>query len=106
LSELLPLLEACLTLETKGFAQGSDVLELTLSNRSDAKFQLRSLSNQTFTGDHDLIEVAPHSSIELRLRTPRIAGNIRLEFEVLNALTAPDVHPRMQFTATVSPDPA
>lgn len=104
--ELLPLLEACLTLQAKGFAQGLDVLELTLSNHSDAKFQLRSLSNQTFTSDHDLIEVAPHSSIELRLRTPRVAGDISLEFEVLNALTAPDVHPQIRFTTAVNPDPA
>ncbi|MCB1684110.1 MAG: Sb-PDE family phosphodiesterase [Pseudomonadales bacterium] len=100
-AELLPLLEACLSIASQGFVEGRDILEVTLANHSDARFQLRNLSGLTFTSDHDVVEVAPHSETELRIRTPRTEDALTLRFEVLNALIAPGVHPQVSLTAAI-----
>jgi len=90
--ELLPLLEACLTAGSGRYG-GAPQLTVTLTNSSDARFQLRSRNPFSMPFNFDIIEVPPHGQTDLRLRTGTRLEHLDLEFEVLNALVAPNEHP-------------
>ena len=82
-----PLLEASLSLRDASY--GGELLKVSITNVSDADFQLRNLSPYGFFSDTDLITVPQHGSKALQVKTGSKLGRIVLEFEVLNALTAP-----------------
>ena len=77
------------------------MLEIVLSNRSDAHFRLKNLTGFSLVHNYDLIEVAPHTETTLRIRTGDELERVTLDFEVLNALTAPNRHPVVSFEWTV-----
>lgn len=87
--DLAPLLEASMTVESATYSRTSRVLEVEILNSSDARFLLRNTTSYTTTSDHDVIEVAPHEETTLRVRTGEQLDEVKLEFEVLNALIAP-----------------
>ena len=51
--------------------------------------------------ERDLIEIAPHSETTLNVRTGEELDELTLDFEVLNALTAPKSHPVISFDLTI-----
>jgi hypothetical protein len=95
--ELMPVLEASMDVSASYPGDTSRVLNVRIMNRSDARFQLRHLTDFTMVNDHDLIEVPPHEATTIRVRTGERLPWVTLEFEVLNALTAPDTHPTVRF---------
>ncbi len=103
--QLLPLLEASLQITDARYQANADVVTLTLENSSDAQLQLRNLTDLTFMGHADLIEIAPHSSTQLTVKPGAKIKRISLEFEVLNALTKPKTHPRLQLSSKVQRRP-
>ena len=88
-AELRPLLEAALTLDKAAYRSDLDVLELTLTNNSDADLQLRNLSPYTFRHNGDDLIVPQHGKLDLSVRTLERLPQVELEFEVGNALVAP-----------------
>lgn len=103
LEHMEPLLNASLQLiGTRYLGEDSGVLEIELTNVSDATFELENLSDYTLVQSHDIIEVPPHSSETYLLRTDGRPNRGDLQFRVLNALIAPDANPEMQFTFDVT----
>lgn len=101
---LRPLLEASLTVSSVAWRNNSELLEVTLANRSDAVFELANVGGHNLYDRPTLIRVPAHGEITLG-----IAGESRarfnLEVEVLNALVAPRSHPRMALDVQVPPRP-
>lgn len=86
---LRPLLQAALDLEDAAYRNNLDVLDLSITNNSDADLQLRNLSPYSFMHDGDDLTVPQHGKLKLSVRTGRRLPEVELEFEVGNALVAP-----------------
>ena len=86
---LQPLLQAALDLEDAAYRNNLDVLDLSITNNSDADLQLRNLSPYSFMHDGDDLTVPQHGKLKLSVRTGRRLPEVELEFEVGNALVAP-----------------
>jgi 3',5'-nucleoside bisphosphate phosphatase len=99
---LEPLLAASLSLDSAFYPEGREVLSVTLSNHSDAVFQLRNISSLTFYTHTDLIEVPAHETIELYIKSATKIQHLELEFEVLNALIAPKEVATVKFNKIVN----
>ena len=102
------LLAASLTVEAAGFVADSSVLNLVLSNRSDADLALRNTSDLTFYNLPDTFRVPAQASTELQVKTSPLAGAdvVTLAFEVLNAVTAPGEHPVVERLVSMNDGPA
>ena len=102
---LQPLLEASLTLEDAVRDPRRDAVSATLRNHTSSPLRLRSApgSEQTFARHADLVDVAPHSTMQLWVTSDVPGPTLTLEFEVLSALTAPNTHPRLALTHALTP---
>ncbi len=99
---LQPLLEAALTVTDATYPNDDhSVLSVTIRNTSDAAFLLDNQTDFTFHSDADVITVGPHQSRRLEVKTGPRRTSVRLVFEVLNAVTAPNTHPHLVFDVTV-----
>jgi|TARA_B100000315_G_scaffold247101_1_gene275347 hypothetical protein len=101
---LTPLLNASLTLESAAYLGESEVVRISLSNRSDAELQLLNTTEYTFTGQADLLVVAAHDPLAFNVRRAEKSQELTLKFEVRNALIAPGRHASVQFSVQI-PDP-
>ena len=88
-AQLRPLLQAALNVTEAAYRKNLDVLDLTITNASDADIQLRNLSPYTFMHDSDDLTVPQHGKLKLSVRTVQRLAQVELEFEVGNALVAP-----------------
>jgi predicted metal-dependent phosphoesterase TrpH len=104
---LKELLEAGLIIEDARYHARSDVVLVTLSNKTEAQFRLRHVSNQSqsLDGHADMVDVKPHGKIELTLKPSEQIDEVIVEFEVMNALTSPNTHPRIVLGHPVSKRP-
>ena len=91
--EMLPLLNACLTVEKAWYNGDSPVAYVTLANRSDAHFVLENLSGYTLHEHPDIVLLPPQSSLTLQVKTLEMKEDFLLKFKVWNAVTAPATHP-------------
>jgi hypothetical protein len=81
------LMDASLNFVSKGYIGSSEVLELEVTNSSDASFMLQNKSDFTFYKNSDLIEIQPHStSIINVIMSKKTTQNAELIFDVLNAV--------------------
>ena len=95
---IMPLIKASLSLTSARYlSDSSGVMEVTFTNTSDANYHLELQSDMTPITSHNVLEVAPHSTQSFRLRTDNRPVSGKLEFSVLNALTAPDSNPEIAF---------
>ena len=83
----------------------TQVLAIEVRNDSDARFLLRNTSSWTFHQAPDVMELAPHESTILRVKTMQRLGEVALSFEVLNALVAPKTHLTWSTTVRVPDEP-
>ncbi len=100
---LAPLLAASLTAVGDGFLPRTELARVTLQNHSDARWLLRNRTDLTFMGSADLVEVPPHEAVDLLVKLGERATRLALDFEVVNALTAPKTP--AGWTAEVALDP-
>ena len=101
---LQPLLQASLTLEEATYDPARDAISVTLRNHTSSPFRLRHASDmQAFRTRADLVDVAPHSTEVLWLTSAVAGDSVTLEFEVLNALTAPNTHPTLTLEGALIP---
>ena len=96
---VVPLLEASLKIANVRYREGS-VLTVTLSNRSDASFDLLSVGPQRFYDHGATIHVPPHGTVELSV-TGENPSDFELSFAVLNAIVAPETHPTLRLAVEV-----
>ncbi len=98
-SEVLqPLIEASLSVASAEYPDNNTVLQVELENTSDAHFLLQSTTSLTFHEHADIVEVAPHSTQLLQVKTGEVLASFELGFRVLNAVTAPGQHPEWRVT--------
>ncbi|MDE2852169.1 MAG: Sb-PDE family phosphodiesterase [Acidobacteriota bacterium] len=99
---LMPLLQASLRLTKVERSQGDELIDIRLSNMSDAAFDLRVTSGHRFNGPPSTMRVEPHSDIDLAI-SGESRASFEMAFEVLNAITAPETHPTLRFAVQVPP---
>lgn len=92
---VLPLLEASLQLSSSGYIGDTSVAQITIENRSDAWFTLRNASDFRFHNRASLIDVPPHGTVHVEIKTLERMERIALPFDVLNVITAPGAHPEI-----------
>ncbi len=92
---ILPLINECLDITAVRYRKGSSVVSVTISNHSDAEFVMRNLSQFNFYADADLVTIPPHGEKILEVKTLRSPSKFELRFSVLNAITAPGIHPEI-----------
>lgn len=97
-SELMPLLNSCLTAEAATYQENTSVAIAKISNHSDATMMLLNKSEYTLHQNSDLVEIPPHESVELQVKTGQKMDSFELPFQVLNAITAPGKHPNISLT--------
>jgi hypothetical protein len=99
---LVPLIEASVKIADASYRGDSTVLAVKIQNDSDAEFVLDNQSEFTLHERADLVRLAPHTETTLNVKTIERRSSVALEFEVLNAITAPGVHPRLALKAAVN----
>lgn len=87
-AHLRPLLEASLKITEATYAN-SEILNVEITNHSDADLHLKNLSPYGFHNHGRTFIIAQHSTEEILVKTGEKVDHISLEFEVLNAFTAP-----------------
>ena len=104
---LKPLLQAALDVKDAAYRRIPDIrnpgqeielaiVDLTLTNNSDADVRLRNRSPYTFTQHADEMTIPAHGSLRLTVRPGEKVPQINLDFEITNALVAPKTPLRMQ----------
>ena len=95
--DLVPLITASVTVADAVWRNESSVLEVTFENSSDASFEFENLSSYTVTEAATILTVPPHGQQVYRFRLDERLPTVNLRFRVLNALSAPDMHPEVGF---------
>jgi hypothetical protein len=98
---LRPLVTASLEVIDAVYRGDTSVLTLTIENTSDAEYVLDNRSGFRLHAASDVITLGPHSETVLQVKTLERRSSVSLAFEVLNAVTAPGVHPEVVLEVTV-----
>jgi len=95
--DLVPLLNAALSIEKPAWRGAGSVLDFVIRNNSDASFELENLTDHTLVRGHPDLVVPPHSAETVRIRVAERSASVELKFKVRNALTTPQTHPEIGF---------
>jgi hypothetical protein len=98
---LLPLLEASISITSMKYLESTSLAQITIQNKSDAKFKLKNLSDFTFMETGDLIEIPPHKTIILTVKLPKKTASLSLPFEIMNSLVKPKRHAKITLKAAL-----
>ncbi len=98
---VLPLIEASLTLNVMGYGGDTSILNTSISNSSDTPYTLSNTSAYRFHDQADLIVVPAHRTLALKVKTGERLTDLALSFDVLNVITAPNEHPSVSLSATI-----
>ena len=90
---LIPLMNSSIKVKSANYIKNTTIAHVVMSNNSDAPYTLRNQSNYDFYNATNLITIPPHGNTIIDVRTITKKRKFDLEFEVLNALIAPDTHP-------------
>ena len=90
---LVPLLKASLKVTSAKYIDKSTVLELEIENVTSSTFTLQNRSGYTFHANADIITLKAGEKTTLQIKTKEKLSSIELNFEVLNAIHAPNSHP-------------
>jgi 3',5'-nucleoside bisphosphate phosphatase len=94
---LMPLLEGSIQVKSAGYMDinsgKSFVTSVDILNRSDADYILENRGNLYFYNHTDLVTLKAQSITKVMVKLPGIVSSFDLTFRVLNAVTAPAIHP-------------
>lgn len=93
---LQPLINACLSVEKAGYIGTSQVAEVDIMNDSDVEYILLNKSAYSLHANTDVIVLHPNTTTTIQVKTREELEAFELDFEVLNAVTAPKTHPSIQ----------
>ena len=100
---LRPLIEASLVVESATYQGKSSVISVMIENRSEVDFILDNEGPYTFHANSDLVTIKAHDTTRLDVKTLQRLTSFTMDFEVLNALTAPNTHPKLRVEVSVTP---
>ena len=101
-TEVKPLILASLKVLKAEYQGPSAVVDVVIENNSDAEYLLHNLSDFTFHANIDIITIHPNSTTTIQVKTKEQIQAFELKFKVLNAVTAPKVHPDIIIPVSVS----
>jgi hypothetical protein len=97
------LINASLSISSASYIKNSTVVHTKIINNSDAPFILRNQGLNDFYNSTDVVSIPPHGEAILDVRVGEKKRKFNLQFEVLNALTAPATHPVIRLEVRVHP---
>ena len=98
-----PLIEASLRVDEARYLDDSTVLEVQITNGSDAAFILDRQDAPRFHTRADVITIGAHDTVRLQVKPGERVDAVDLRFEVLNAVIAPETHPTITFNVEADP---
>ena len=92
-SFLIPLISECLVIKKAFYEPKSLVLSVELENISSCNFILQNLSPYSLIESSDIVEIEGKSTMTLHFRTKEKINQFDWNFNVINAINAPNKHP-------------
>ncbi|HIG43011.1 MAG TPA: PHP domain-containing protein [Gammaproteobacteria bacterium] len=93
------LLSASLKITSATYSGKSEILTIEVENNSDVDFQLRNTGKYTFILSADIVEIAQHDTTKIMIKTGKRIDDIKLNFEVLNALVKPKKYAKFSMSS-------
>ncbi len=93
--EMDALLEACIEVDKAVYQGIASVIDVTLKNNSDVEFILANKSEFSLHDNTGVIMVHSNTTTTFSVKTLEQKTAFDLKFQVLNAVTAPNVHPEI-----------
>ena len=90
---LLPLLNNMVQVTNASYIPNSTVLKVDFSNNSSCPVILRKKFDLTLHSDGDIITIPAMSQKSIEIKTGNLLDKLNLQFEVMNAIFAPQRHP-------------
>lgn len=90
---LLPLLKESLTIKEPRYIKNSTVVNLKIKNNSGIPYVMRNVGEHNFYSDTDIFTIEANSEKIIDVKTKTKLRKFDLQFEIINAITAPNTHP-------------
>ena len=90
---LIPLIQQSLTIKSAKYKGKTDVLEVVVENKAHTDFILKNNSGFTFHNSNNIVTVKPGDKNVIEVKTKQRLTLVKLAFEILSAVNAPDKHP-------------
>lgn len=97
---LIPLIQHSLIIKSAKYIDKLEVLSVLFENKTNAEFILQNSTGFTFQNANDIIIIKPGDNTVIEIKTKQRLKNLKLEFEILNAVNAPNSHPRVSWQIT------
>ncbi|MEM9681604.1 MAG: Sb-PDE family phosphodiesterase [Bacteroidota bacterium] len=101
-TEVKPLIMASLKVVKAEYQGPSAVIDVVIENNSDAEYILHNLTDFSFHANIDIISIHPNTRTTIQVKTKEQIKAFELKFKVLNAVTAPKVHPDISIPIELS----
>lgn len=98
---LVPLIESSIKVEYAQYVGSSQVLRLALVNYSDVDYLLLNKTPYSFHSNDNLITIEAQSKTFIEVKTLERKKNVELDFQVMNAVVAPDTYANLHFDIEV-----
>jgi hypothetical protein len=98
---LVPLLDSILGFKSLGYRGDTSILRVEISNNSSSDMTLKNLSAYNFSRSDDYIFIPKNETKTIMVKTLEVIKAIKLQFEVLNAITAPKKHAVVEATIEI-----
>ena len=104
---LIPLIESSLVVDTAYYQmygnKETQIANVVIFNHSDATYLLNNESDFSFYHATDVIQLNPQTSTTLSVKTIESLSSFELHFEVLNAIYAKKMHPKIRLEINIKP---
>ena len=98
---LIPLVHESLLVKTASYQGKSNVLLITIENKTNIDFTLRNQSPYSFHNNHDVLTINRSSETTLEVKTKDRVTSANLIFEILNSVNKPNTHPQVSWLVKV-----
>ena len=102
---LIPLIESSLVVDTAYYQmygnKETQIANVVIFNHSDATYLLNNESDFSFYHATDVIQLNPQTSTTLSVKTIESLSSFKLNFEVLNAIYAKKMHPKIRLDINI-----
>ena len=100
---LVPLVKNSIVIKEASYREGTTVLDVVLENVSSATITMKNHTGFSLQKSTDVFEIPAREVVKISLRTREKLQAVKLHFEGLNAVQAPNVHPLITWDAAVKP---
>ena len=98
---ILPIIESNLNLKPLGYSGDTTLLEIEISNLSSMAFSLNYTGDYTFHKNSKFITIPKKSSIIIQVKTVSKTSEVKLSFEILNAVSGLKESPKLDYNLKI-----